>query len=71
MVRYLGRHIELETKAARGTLREAQAMWRARCLSPPMNWPPLCPHLVLKARKDESPDDTVNRWIEEIRTHVR
>lgn len=57
---YRGRHVEIETKSARGTLRDAQARWRARCLSG------LCPHLVLRARRDEAPTDTVNRWIEEL-----
>lgn len=57
---YQGRHVEIETKAARGTLAEAQRRWRDRCLGG------LCPHLVLRARRDESPPDTVNRWIAEL-----
>lgn len=63
---YRGRHLELETKAAKGTMREAQKRWRARCLRPVQKHP-LCPHLVLRAGAHESPEDTVNRWIEEIR----
>ena len=57
---YRGQHVELETKAARGALRDAQRAWRDRCLGG------LCPHLVLKARAAEPPEDTVNRWIAEI-----
>lgn len=64
---YRGQHVEIETKAARGALEEAQERWRARCVAPPQGGPPLCPHLVLKARPQETPDDTVNRWIEELR----
>lgn len=64
---YRNQHIELETKAARGTMAEAQKFWRARCLQPPQGGPPLCPHLVLRARPRETPDETVARWIEELR----
>jgi hypothetical protein len=56
-----GRHIELETKAARGAMRDAQERWRAWCVG----WE--IPHLVLKAGKRETPDATVRRWIEELR----
>jgi hypothetical protein len=56
-----GRHIELEAKAARGTMREKQKAWRAFCES----WG--VPHLVLRALPGELPGVTVNRWIEEIR----
>lgn len=57
-----GRHVEIETKAARGTMREAQELWRTFCLTFGI------PHLVLRAAKDESADSTVARWIEELRT---
>ncbi len=63
---YLGRHVEIETKAARGTVGAAQEAWRRRCLDGVGPLPPLCPHLVLKAAKGESPDDTVGRWIAEL-----
>jgi hypothetical protein len=55
-----GRHIEIETKAARGALREAQERWRAACLAHDV------PHLVLKAHSKETPEATVNRWIAEL-----
>ena len=56
-----GLHVEIETKAAGGKLAEAQERWRASCLRRRI------PHLVLRARKGESPDDTVTRWIDELR----
>jgi hypothetical protein len=55
-----GRHVELETKAARGTMRKAQIAWRAWC----ERWQ--VPHLVLRAVKGEQPSDTVVRWIAEL-----
>lgn len=59
---YRGLHVEIETKAARGVLAEEQKRWRKRCEGG------LCPHLVLRAHRNESPDDTVARWISELRT---
>lgn len=59
-----GYHIEIETKAASGVMAEAQERWRAACLS----WG--IPHLVLRARRNESPEDTVTRWIDELRAVV-
>lgn len=59
-----GRHIEIETKAARGVLAEAQERWRAACIARGV------PHLVLRARRDEAPEDTVSRWIDELRAVV-
>ncbi len=56
-----GRHIELETKAAKGKMRAAQVRWRAFCEA----WG--VPHLVLRALAGELPDETVNRWCEELR----
>ena len=56
-----GRHLELETKASRGRLGEAQVRWRARCLALEV------PHLVLRAGKGEAPGDTVARWVGEVR----
>ncbi len=57
-----GKVVEIETKAARGTLAEAQKAWRTFCET----WG--IPHLVLRARPNEQPDDTVARWIEELRS---
>ncbi len=59
-----GRHIELETKAARGTMRKAQEAWRHWCIE----W--RIPHLVLKAGPDERPEETVARWVEELRAEM-
>src|SRR5690349_2412214 len=59
-----GRHVEIETKAASGKMREAQERWRAFCLG----WS--VPHLVLRARRNETPDETVNRWTDELRAVV-
>ena len=56
-----GRHVEIETKAAKGRMGEAQIRWRAFCAS----WG--VPHLTLKAHKGETADATVDRWIEELR----
>lgn len=56
-----GRHVEIETKVAKGRMREAQERWRDFCAS----WG--VPHLVMQARKDEPADATVARWIEELR----
>ena len=59
-----GGHVELETKAARGTMREAQERWQEFC------WAFDIPHLVLRARRGETPEETVTRWIDELRTVV-
>ena len=56
-----GRHVELETTAARGRLRPAQEAWRARCEALAI------PYRVLRAAPGEAPEATVARWIEEIR----
>lgn len=59
-----GRHVEIETKSARGVLEEAQRRWRAACAAASV------PHLVLRARPRETPDETVSRWIEELRAVI-
>lgn len=59
-----GLHIELETKAARGVLAEAQERWRDACQAAGI------PHLVLRARRGETPGETVTRWIDELRAVV-
>lgn len=56
-----GRHVELETKSARGKMRDAQESWAEWC----HGWG--VPHLVLRARRDEAPDQTIARWLEELR----
>lgn len=55
-----GRHVEIETKAARGVMRDAQWAWRSFC----RDWG--IPHLVLRARSDEDEEATIARWLEEL-----
>lgn len=55
-----GRHVEIETKAARGVMRSRQEAWRLFCESFQI------PHLVLRARRGETPDATIERWIQEL-----
>ncbi len=59
-----GRHVELEAKSATGSLSKPQRKWQAFCLEFRI------PHLVLKARRNEAPADTVARWVEELRTAI-
>ena len=56
-----GLHIEVELKSSTGTLRPAQREWRDFCIA----WK--IPFVILKGRHEESVDDTVKRWIEEMR----
>lgn len=55
-----GRAIELELKAASGHMTPEQEAWRAFC----EGWG--VTHLVLKAKKEESVEETVGRWCDEI-----
>jgi len=59
-----GRCVEIETKAARGVLQQAQRNWRAFCASFGV------PHLVLRAAKGEEPSATVGRCIAELQAVV-
>lgn len=59
-----GLHVELEAKAAKGKLRTAQEAWRDFCRT----WE--IPYLELRAGKGETPDETVTRWISELRAVV-
>jgi hypothetical protein len=56
-----GLHVELEMKALKGRLGELQKAWRARCLELGI------PHLVLRAGKGETAEDTVARWVSQLR----
>lgn len=56
-----GRVVELETKAAKGSLLLEQKAWRSFC----EQW--RIPHLVLRAKAGEHPATTVERWIGELR----
>lgn len=55
-----GRHVEIETKAAKGSLEKEQRAWRAFCAAFEI------PHLVLRAKTDEAPVVTVERWVNEL-----
>jgi hypothetical protein len=55
-----GQGIELELKSAAGSSTPEQRAWAAMC----QDWGVM--HLVLKARRDEEPKDTVERWCDEI-----
>lgn len=59
-----GRHVEVETKAATGTMREAQLKWQSFCRAFRI------PHLELRAEKNETPEATVERWVEVLRLTV-
>ena len=59
-----GVHIEIECKSARGSEREAQTRWRELCQRRGI------PHMVFRALKNEAPEATVMRWIEELRAKL-
>jgi hypothetical protein len=59
-----GRHIEVEAKAARGVMREAQERWKEFCGVWGVD------HLIVRAKKGETPEETVDRWVEELRSVV-
>lgn len=61
VTRYYG---EIEAKSHRGVLGEKQVKWRAFCADMGI------PHLIWKARKGETPDATVARWLEELREKI-
>ena len=56
--------IEIECKAARTRWTKGQKKWRAFC----EEW--RIPYLALEARKDETPGDTVGRWVKETMNYV-
>lgn len=55
-----GRVVEIEVKAAKGTMREAQKRWREFCV----DW--RISHIILRAQVCEEPSVTVSRWIDEL-----
>lgn len=59
-----GRAIELELKGPTTRMTPEQEAWQAFC----RGWG--IPHLVLRARKGESVEETVTRWCEEIASLV-
>ena len=60
-----GRIVEIETKARRGVLSPAQKSWQSFCLS----WG--IPHLVLRELPQETAEQTVSRWVEELSACIR
>ena len=58
-----GRALEVE-RIATGTLKPDQRDWRDWCVA----WS--VPHIVLKAKKDETVEQTVSRWIVELRALI-
>lgn len=56
--------IEIECKSATARWTDQQKKWRAFC----EEW--RIPYLALVARKDETPGQTVNRWVDETREIV-
>lgn len=59
-----GKSIEIEIKSATGSLSPEQKAWASWC----EEWS--VPHMVLKARRGEIESDTIDRWIEELRTKL-
>ena len=55
-----GKTIEVELKSAKGRMRPEQRAWAAWCVG----WG--IPHLVLKAQAEETVEQTVERWCDEI-----
>lgn len=64
-LRLTGRVVEVELKSATGTLGPEQRDWRDWC----EKWG--IPHIVLKAKKDETVEQTVKRWCEELKTMIQ
>ena len=59
-----GLHIEIEAKAIDGRLKPQQKKWQAFCLKNDI------PHLVVRVAPNETPAQTIARWIEELRTCI-
>ncbi len=56
-----GRHIEVEVKWIGGTLRPDQKVWRDWCIAMGVPW------ILLQTRAEETQEQNVARWIEELR----
>lgn len=57
-----GRHVEIETKSATHKLEPAQIAWRAYCASFAI------PYMQPRVAKGETMEETVQRWIDELRS---
>jgi len=55
-----GRHIEVELKGVNTPTSADQRTWRAWCIE----WE--VPHVVLRAKKNETTEETVERWCLEL-----
>jgi hypothetical protein len=58
---YTNWRIEVEWKARVGVMRKSQVAFASMCKDYGN------PYLVLRVGKDEAPNDTVERWVEELR----
>lgn len=56
-----GRHIEVELKALHGRLNPNQKVWRKWCLDHHV------PYMLAVEGKGETHEQTVDRWVEELR----
>jgi len=56
-----GRHVEVELKALDGRLKPEQKRWRTWCEEHRV------PYLLCVEKKNETHEQTVQRWIEELR----
>lgn len=56
-----GLHLELEIKALGGALSHEQILWRDWCLRSRVPW------ALLEPREGETPEATVERWVDEVR----
>ena len=59
-----GGHLEVELKAAGGRLSPEQESWQNWCIA----WS--IPHIVLKAEKGETVEQTVGRWCAELKEEI-
>lgn len=60
-----GRHIEIEAKAASGRLTPDQAAWRAFCETTGVVY------MLAQAERDERPDTTCTRWVNQLAALIR
>ena len=60
-----GQLVEVELKADTGHLKEDQEAWRDWCLSWNVPW------ILLKAKKNETVEQTVARWLIELRAYIQ
>lgn len=59
-----GLHVEMEAKAVDGVMSPEQLKWQAFCQRSNI------PHLVVRVLRKETPEETITRWIQELRTCI-